>query len=370
MEVHIAIRRPTAGVTQSMAFYGVEEPEFDNVSASLHALYPGSSMAVKRASRCGRVGPSLSVHASDGEAYVGALAAHHVAMSTVQPLDAAKAAEAPPLLVECPAAMDLDAHIQRQQKTMHDLEPAIRKLHEQGKDAARLQASFDASQNELERATRAKDEDCLVLGRVLASSGNSNRGPQTPLYDWALIRVRPERVGGEGDALDFLPPAEPSEPHPLQRPLHRIGRMNVLQRWLTSIEEGRPHGRQASFAEATQDDTDGRPCAILYGRSSGYTVGYINGMQDDVRLAFGDTEVCGQLYAVLDIGKLGSFSRSGDSGAPVYDQDGRVLGTLIRGNSNCSQIGVSYVVPIQDTLEHMRSTLRHTPYAIEHIDIL
>ncbi|OAA62470.1 hypothetical protein SPI_04010 [Niveomyces insectorum RCEF 264] len=244
----------------------------------------------------------------------------------------------------------------------------IRTAEERGKDATQLKESVAASRREIDRATEATKD--ILLGEVLASSGNVNQGAGTTLYDWAVIRVRPERVEGDRSVLALPPQPSSSESDQLLNRLSSLRRMDVLRSWESSIEEGRPKGKQASLAEILQDEDDERPCAILHGRSSGYAVGYINGARDDVRLKLFGEEVRGRLYAIINPRDRSSFSRSGDSGAAVYDRYARLLGTLVRGNDRGEQIGVSYVVPIQETLDHMKSTLDNTPLKMDTLEII
>ena len=107
----------------------------------------------------------------------------------------------------------------------------------------------------------------------------------------------------------------------------------------------------------------------LYGRTSGATIGCLNKIRDDVRTIYPtqseSVEVISIEVVVLDVKRLSlysnppTFSKPGDSGAPVFDLRGRMIGMLIAGNrDDKSGYPASWITPVEYILDDIQETVR------------
>ncbi len=113
----------------------------------------------------------------------------------------------------------------------------------------------------------------------------------------------------------------------------------------------------AQAVNPTMTDTDGFPTfrVVKYGRTSGWTAGRMNELRSDCvreRGSLPTTELC-------VAGILEPFSKCGDSGAPVMDGRGRLIGILTGGGWSTGE-DLTYVTPIDWLVEDIETSLKVT----------
>jgi hypothetical protein len=87
----------------------------------------------------------------------------------------------------------------------------------------------------------------------------------------------------------------------------------------------------------------------MYGRTSGATIGVVTSIElNGVQISFAGIGLARFDDMIVVQGVGGSFSRPGDGGAPVVDQQGRLVGMVYGGAGDGRQ---SFVLPIGPTLE-------------------
>jgi hypothetical protein len=127
-----------------------------------------------------------------------------------------------------------------------------------------------------------------------------------------------------------------------------------------SGETFHPRDKTRVYITGTTSDCTGA-VVVKRGRVSGSTKGVIRFVYDHVRIE-GSGETTTELTIVDKVGDR-RFSRKGDSGAPVVDKAGRVVGIIIggstgapialKGHESLGLINVSYISPIDSILDRI-----------------
>lgn len=117
---------------------------------------------------------------------------------------------------------------------------------------------------------------------------------------------------------------------------------------------------------------------FLLGRMSGATAGRLNHIRDGVRTTYlqkngSKRTVVSREYVVLDYAatnteyarKVPAFSQGGDSGSPIFDRDGLLVGMLFAGHATDeSGYPASWMSPAEKILAHIQTAMGNDPYSI------
>jgi hypothetical protein len=99
-----------------------------------------------------------------------------------------------------------------------------------------------------------------------------------------------------------------------------------------------------------------------FGRTSGFTAGSLNEIRSDCCFEEETTEYC-----IVNVPSLNNFSYEGDSGACIFDFEGRIVGMIHSGNGKGQLFGaeLTYVTPMQWILDDIKETLKTDDVVIE-----
>ncbi|KAI9800553.1 MAG: hypothetical protein M1825_004102, partial [Sarcosagium campestre] len=215
-------------------------------------------------------------------------------------------------------------------------------------------ATFDSHLLELQERKAAAHSfggtNGRLFGEVFYAPALSINVKHDNLNDWALIRLHPDRFARSPKNL--LPPL--------------TEKCRTTFNWKLEVEDRifpndleQPLMNTVSFAQAmkaTTNDTDGFPTfrVVKHGRTSGWTAGRMNELRSDCvreRGSLPTTELC-----IAGI-KGKPFSHPGDSGSPVMDGRGHLMGILNRGGLSTGQ-DLTYVMPIEWLVEDVETSLK------------
>ncbi|KAK0715993.1 hypothetical protein B0H67DRAFT_554408 [Lasiosphaeris hirsuta] len=202
------------------------------------------------------------------------------------------------------------------------------------------------AQDDLDGMVAFFDKGENVLGTVYCASGYKRRTPNNGRLDWALIMpLDHARIGGNS-----LPSFETWE--------HRYDSVQEFPAQVTY---------DAPLRQPTKSGLKGLSQeAFVYklGATTEATVGRFNGMKSEVNIAQdrhlvgGDSEE----FSYIQGGELikgfdghQAFATKGDSGSVVWDEEGRAVGLLFRGQTAQQVIEtIVYVTPIHDVFEDIK----------------
>ncbi|KAK4155595.1 hypothetical protein C8A00DRAFT_31542 [Chaetomidium leptoderma] len=212
------------------------------------------------------------------------------------------------------------------------------------------------TQNDLDDKIAFFDQDRHLFGKVWAGSGYTRRTKTNGRLDWALIEpISQDRVKGgqgQGQGINVLPDRDEWKSTQL---LPRY--MPYSPTFGTPLKPP-PDGKR-NLDQLGKDDL-----GYKIGTSTGATVGVFNSVQTDCKI--GDEKYMGlkNPYSTeyTFIGHAhhspdGRFGDFGDSGAVVFDEEGRALGLLFTGQSpnQCPPYGINFVIPIEDVFEDIKA---------------
>jgi hypothetical protein len=184
-----------------------------------------------------------------------------------------------------------------------------------GNEQDRSEASRDIKRIETRLAAAKNvrdDRSCRILGFVWASSGlttkiNPHMGAYHLAEDWALVRLI--------EKFRFQ----------VQNTLDR----NILRPDFTELGDQPFKG----VRRWGQDMGWSRLRVFKRGRTTGYTIGYVNGTKTMTKLKVGQKDGQGQYRETLEFNIVststnGLFSQPGDSGAWIMDKTGQLVGMM------------------------------------------
>lgn len=233
-----------------------------------------------------------------------------------------------------------------------DIEAAITRV----KDCNGPQSAIARLENELRDKKMFFDEGMQEFGSPYLASGYLRRSATGGRLDWSLIKPNDDnRVAGNP-----LPPTSI---------LHGRGYNRSEMPWEedTSLKSQgksiRDHVKDGTF------DSSKELLGYKRGATTGFTVGKLSVLKTDCtiieekHLGLGTRESPARpsrysteyIFCGAEAAPIRSFAEQGDSGAAVYDQEGRILGIVFRGQMpQQSRQGYAMVTPIEDVFEDIK----------------
>ncbi|KAF4423769.1 hypothetical protein F53441_14245 [Fusarium austroafricanum] len=223
-------------------------------------------------------------------------------------------------------------------------------------DFLRQQTSLQSCQP---RVAQFDNERCAVLGRVEFSPPIERCSQDRRLRDWALIELSQDSFATRLSVLRNKVPVT-------------LG----LQSMVNEIP-GLPRPRQLRFSASLElaigpsiipeSELDGTILRNIYGDTSlvvikhglttGFTIGHANGIHSVTRrVAELARETISREWCVIGL-HSNAFSQEGDSGACVFDLEGRIAGMMTAGlesEDNPHGYDVTYVTPMQWLLDDIK----------------
>lgn len=262
------------------------------------------------------------------------------------------------------------SNIEQHQRQMRSIE----RERNRGDEEGRGQVAAQAARRDMEKAENAV-EKCIafyqdvfsswsasenrVIGHVVFSPPLGVRAGDEPYArDFAVIEMDTSRFDAknfQGNAMDFGMEINDAAGNFLreicpnttdfEKIKYPIDRLLTLEG--TIPQEGIRH--------PTTLDGRGNPCLIVLkrGTGTGLTVGFSNNIPSFVREYFdGKEPETSMMWAILPRSdKSGPFSESGDSGAVVADNFGRVGGLITGGTAYVESPDITYATPIEFLLK-------------------
>lgn len=184
------------------------------------------------------------------------------------------------------------------------------------------------------------------FGTVVHAEGVYTSAEHGNSVDWAVIRPDSRRVAATND----LPPIPLNF---LMAAARQTNKTRVIPFAMDpSITGTLPF---SSITHPQTTDSHRGPCLIVlkHGRTTGWQAGRSNEVRSDCRWEDGGVT---KEWCILDISDEialeGGFSRPGDSGAPVVDLEGRLIGMLHSGAGR-----VTWATPLERLVESMETAL-------------
>ncbi|KAH6631482.1 hypothetical protein F5144DRAFT_612140 [Chaetomium tenue] len=199
-------------------------------------------------------------------------------------------------------------------------------------------------QDDLDQVVAFFDENKQVFGSVYCASGFTKRTRNNGRLDWGLVlpldatRVGKNKLPSMEDWMEKYPNEGLQYPETFGTGLGQIP--------------------QAGLRGLQQGDT-----VYKVGATTRFTIGKFNCVKSDIKISL-DKHMSGPrmseefafISAVKTSDIVGRFSSPGDSGSVVWDQNGRAVGLLFRGQTpqQADKGSLIYVTPLEDVIADIK----------------
>ncbi|RSL81788.1 hypothetical protein CDV31_016999 [Fusarium ambrosium] len=234
--------------------------------------------------------------------------------------------------------------------TPEESEASLRKLHN---DRAPYQASLD-------RLRLMEEPSSRVFGHLLYARSYGIRegsGKDGWLSDWALFELHQEKFKQPLSSLtnQILMDSLPSETTDLAYAMQPDADREMFEKGV----ELSLSGIIAETSMVNPPDMglcheSGLVVAKLGGKSN-LTLGCSNEVNSVTRRPFGDRKISEE-WCIVSIDGEGKFSKPGDSGACVFDLNGRIGGMITSGNGKDSAQDITYATPMERLLRDIEAS--------------
>ncbi|KAL6353970.1 hypothetical protein LRP88_02030 [Fusarium phalaenopsidis] len=234
--------------------------------------------------------------------------------------------------------------------TPEESESRLKQLYD---DRAPYQASFD-------RLRLMEEPSSRVFGHLLYARAYGIRegiGKDGWLSDWALIELHQDKFERPLGSLtnQILMDSLPSETTELAYAMQPDADPRLFEK----ESELSLRGIITEASMMKQSDTEARYVSGLVvaklGGASNLTLGCPNEVISVIRRPFGDGKPSEE-WCIVSIDEGGKFSKPGDSGACVFDLNGRIGGMITSGNGKDSAQDITYATPMERLLRDIEAS--------------